>query len=38
MPSPLPEATFISGKEILHVDFFDSGLTLEASEMFRSFL
>lgn len=33
---PLPEATFISGKEILHVDFFDSGLTLEASEMFRS--
>lgn len=33
---PLPGATFIFGKEILHVAFFDSGLTLEAGEMFRS--
>lgn len=33
---PLPEATFIFGKEIFRVASVNSGLTLEASEMFRS--
>lgn len=33
---PLPEATFIFGKEILPDAFFNSGLTLETCEMFRS--